>query len=71
MHNLRYGVWDSEGEWKFACSGHRLGGTYPSKSEAMSAAIESGEQDGHAGRPAEVLVRNRDRGDSTVTVHHD
>ena len=60
MHNLRYVVWDYEGEWKIVRGGRRFSGSYPSKSQAMCAAIECAEKDAHTGQPAEVLVRHED-----------
>jgi uncharacterized protein DUF2188 len=60
MHNARYIVLYQEGKWKIVRAGRRYSGTYPTKTQAMCAAIEYAEKDGGAGHEAEVLVRHED-----------
>jgi hypothetical protein len=59
MHGPRYVVLSQSGEWKILQGCRRYAG-YPTKSEAMYAAIDFAEKDAHAGREAEVLVRHED-----------
>jgi hypothetical protein len=58
--NLRYVVVRREKEWKIVQGGRRYSGSYPSKRQALCAAIEFAEQDGRAGRRVEVLVHEED-----------
>ena len=60
MNHLRYVVVRREDEWKIVRGGRRYSGSYPSKRQALSAAIEIAETDGHAGRRVEVLVGHED-----------
>lgn len=60
MPPAQYFVVNHEGEWKIK-SGYRHSLAYPSKSDAIDAAIELAERDGQAGRDAEVLVQGEDR----------
>jgi hypothetical protein len=60
MSHLRYVVLRREGEWKIVQGGRRHSGSYPSKRQALCAAIAFGEKDGHAGRRVEVLVGHED-----------
>ena len=60
MNHLRYVVVRRGAEWKIVRAGRRYSGSYPSKRQALCAAIEYAEQDGHAGRRVEVLVRHED-----------
>jgi hypothetical protein len=60
MNHLRYVVLRREGEWKIVQAGRRYSGSYPSKRQALCAAIEFAELDGRAGRRVEVLVRHED-----------
>ena len=60
MNQVRYVVVRREAEWKIVRAGRRYSGSYPSKRQALCAAIEFAEQDGHAGRRVEVLVRHED-----------
>src|ERR1700730_4380011 len=60
MNHLRYVVVRREHEWNIVQGGRRYSGSYPSKREALYAAIEFAEKDGHAGRRVEVLVRQED-----------
>jgi hypothetical protein len=60
MNHLRYVVVRREAEWTIVQGGRRYSGSYPSKRQAVCAAIEFGEKDGHAGRRVEVLVGHED-----------
>jgi hypothetical protein len=60
LNQLRYVVVRREAEWKIVRAGRRYSGSYPSKRLALCAAIEFAEEDGHAGRRVEVLVRHED-----------
>jgi|HubBroStandDraft_6_1064221.scaffolds.fasta_scaffold1944604_2 hypothetical protein len=60
MNQVRYVVVRREAEWKIVRAGRRYSGSYPSKRQALCAAIEFAEQDGHAGSRVEVLVRHED-----------
>lgn len=60
MHSARYVVLNQDGHWKIVQGGRRYSGSYPSKMQAMCAAIEYAERDGGAGFEAKVLVRHED-----------
>jgi hypothetical protein len=60
MNRLRYVVVRREDEWEIVQGGRRRSGSYPSQKQALSAAIEFAERDGHAGLRVEVLVRHDD-----------
>jgi hypothetical protein len=60
MIHLRYVVVRREGEWKIVQAGRRHSGSYPSRRQALCAAIEYAEKDGQPGRRVEVLVREED-----------
>jgi Uncharacterized protein conserved in bacteria (DUF2188) len=60
MNRLRYVVVRWESEWKIVQGGRRYSEAYHSKRQALSAAIEFAEKHSHAGRHAEVLVRDED-----------
>jgi len=60
MHKPRYVVVHQEGEWRIKQAGRRFSGSYASKTQALSAAIEFAERDGDAGHSVEVLVRDED-----------
>jgi hypothetical protein len=60
MNHLRYVVVRREGEWKIVQAGRRHSGSYPSRRQALCAAIEYAEKDGQPGRRVEVLVREED-----------
>jgi hypothetical protein len=60
MMNLRYVVVRREAEWMIVQGGRRYSGSYPSQRQALCAAIEFAERDGHAGRRVEVLVCQED-----------
>jgi hypothetical protein len=66
--NLRYIVVRREDEWKIVQGGRRYSGSYPSKRQALCAAIAIAERDGHAGRRVEVLVRQEDGHFSTEWI---
>jgi hypothetical protein len=58
MLNLRYVVVSKESRWQIVRGGRRYPETYPSKTLAICSAIAFAEQDGLAGRRAEVVVRH-------------
>jgi hypothetical protein len=60
MLNTRYVVVSQESRWKIVQGGRRFPEAYPSKTQAICRAISFAEQDGDAGRRAEVLVRHED-----------
>jgi hypothetical protein len=60
MHRPRYIVLSQDGEWKILRGGRRYSDAYATKTEAVFAAIEIAEKDGHAGQETEVLVRHED-----------
>jgi Uncharacterized protein conserved in bacteria (DUF2188) len=60
MHRPRYIVLSQDGEWKILRGGRRCSDAYATKTDALFAAIEIAEKDGHAGHEAEVLVRHED-----------
>jgi hypothetical protein len=64
----QYFVIQHKGEWRIR-AGYRTTGSYPSKAQAMRAAIEFAEKDGMAGRQAQVLVQDDDRHFRTAWVY--
>ena len=60
MYHLRYVVVRREADWEIVQGGRRFSGAYPSKRQALCAAIEYAERDGRSGRQVEVLVRHED-----------
>jgi hypothetical protein len=60
MFNPRYIVVNQECGWQIIQGGRRFPGDYSSKTQAIGSAIAFAEQDGNAGRQAEVLVRHED-----------
>ena len=60
MFNPRYIVVNQEFGWQIIQGGRRFPGDYSSKTQAIGSAIAFAEQDGNAGRQAEVLVRHED-----------
>jgi hypothetical protein len=66
--NLRYVVVRREDEWKIVQAGRRHSGSYPSKRQALCAAIAFAEQEGQAGRRVEVLVCQEDGHFSTEWI---
>ena len=60
MFNPRYIVVNHEFGWRIIQGGRRFPGDYPSKTQAICSAIAFAEQDGNAGRQAEVLVQHED-----------
>jgi len=59
MHRPRYIVLSQDGEWRILRRGQRYSEAYATKTEAIVAAIEVAEKDGH-GQEAEVMVRHED-----------
>jgi hypothetical protein len=60
MHKPRYVVVNQEGEWHIRQAGRHFSASYPSKSQALCAAIEFAEKEGDQGYSTEVLVRHED-----------
>jgi hypothetical protein len=60
MNHLRYVVVRREGEWNIVQGGHRYADAYPSKRQALCAAITFAEREGQSGRRVEVLVGHED-----------
>lgn len=60
MHHLRYIVLHQDGAWKIIQGGRRYADHYQDKTQALCAAIDFAEEDGHAGHQTEVLVRHED-----------
>jgi hypothetical protein len=60
MHKPRYVVINREGEWHIKQAGRRFPGSYASKTQALSAAIECAAKDGDEGHSVDVLVRTED-----------
>ena len=60
MPRAQYFVTKRNGEWKIR-AGYRHSDPYPTKREALQAAIDFAERDGQAGREAQVLVQGEDR----------
>lgn len=58
MLNFRYVVVSDKSRWQIVRGGRRFPETYPSKSLAICGAIAFAENDGRAGRRAEVMVRH-------------
>jgi hypothetical protein len=57
LHRSRYVVLNHDGDWQIRTSHRRVASTFATKQQALSAAIELAEQDGHA---SEVMVRHED-----------
>ena len=60
MFRPRYVVLNQEAGWKIVQGARRFPGAYPSKTQAICSAIAFAENDGNAGRHAEVLVQHED-----------
>jgi len=65
-----------DGEWQIKNAYRHVTSTFPSKAQALCAAIELAEKDGNRGHKPEVLVRHED--DRFITewvygqdLHHD
>jgi hypothetical protein len=57
LHRSRYVVLNQDGGWQIRTAHRHVASTFPSKQQALSAAIDLAEEDGHA---AEVMVRHED-----------
>ena len=60
LHKSRYVVVYESGEWQIKHVTRRVSATYPSKAQALCAAIELAEKDGEGGHAAEIIVRHED-----------
>jgi hypothetical protein len=60
MNHLRYVVVRREAEWNIVQGGRRYADAYPSKRQALRAAIAFAEREGQSGRRVEVLVGHED-----------
>ena len=60
MHKLRYVVMNQDGGWQIRNAHHHVAATFPSKAQALCAAIELAEKDGGRDHAPEVLVRHED-----------
>ena len=60
MHKSRYVVMQKDGEWQIKNAYRHVTSTFPSKAQALCAAIELAEKDGNRGHEPEVLVRHED-----------
>jgi len=60
LHKSRYIVMHQDGEWLLRNAYRHVGAAYPSKAQALCAAIELAEMDGERGHAPEVLVRHED-----------
>ena len=58
MRKSRYIVLNHDGAWEIKNARGRVTATYPSKAQALCAAIELAEQEGVRGQSPEVLVRH-------------
>jgi hypothetical protein len=60
LHRSKYVIVSTGGAWQIKCASRRCGESFPSKVQALCAAIEFAEADGRQGHRAEVLVRHED-----------
>jgi hypothetical protein len=60
LHKSRYVVINHDGAWEIKNAHRRVTATFPSKAQALCAAIELAEHDGVDGHAPEVLVRHED-----------
>ena len=60
VHKSRYVVMNQNGEWQIRNAHSHVTATFPSKVQALCAAIELAEKDGGDGHAPEVLVRHED-----------
>jgi hypothetical protein len=60
VRKSRYIVLNHDGAWEIKNARGRVTATYPSKAQALCAAIELAEQEGVRGQSPEVLVRHED-----------
>ena len=60
MRKSRYVVMNQDGGWQIRNAYRHVTSIFPSKAQALSAAIELAEKDGEHGHAPEVLVRHED-----------
>jgi hypothetical protein len=60
LHKSRYVVMNQNGGWQIRNAHRHVTATFPSKAQALCAAIELAERDGERGHAPEVLVRHED-----------
>jgi hypothetical protein len=60
MRHSKYVVVSRHEGWKIFQAGRSYADLYPTKGQAMGAAIALAERAGHSGRDAEVLVQHED-----------
>jgi hypothetical protein len=60
LHKSRYVVINHDGEWQIKNANRHVTARFPSKAQALCAAIELAENDGTRGDAPEVLVRHED-----------
>ena len=71
MHKSRYIVTSQNGEWQIRNAHRHVTATFPSKAQALCAAIELAEKDGERDLAPEVLVRHEDDRFITEWVYGD
>ena len=59
-HKSRYVVTTQDGGWQIRNVHHHVAATFPSKAQALCAAVELAEKDGGRGHAPEVVVRHKD-----------
>jgi hypothetical protein len=60
LHRSRYVVMNQNGGWQIRSARSHVAATFPSKAQALCAAIELAEKDGGRDHAPEVLVRHED-----------
>jgi hypothetical protein len=60
LHKSQYVVMNQNGGWQIRNARRHVTATFPSKAQALCAAIELAEKDGERGHAPEVLVRHED-----------
>jgi hypothetical protein len=60
LHKSRYVVMNENGDWRVRSASQHIAAKFPSKQQALCAAIECAERDGARGHVPEVLVRHED-----------
>jgi hypothetical protein len=60
LHKSRYVVMNQNGDWQIKSASKHVTATFPTKEQALCAAIELAEHDGAHGHVPEVLVRHED-----------
>ena len=71
MHKSRYVVMNQDGGWQIRNAYRHVTSIFPSKAQALCAAIELAEKDGEHGHAPEVLVRHEDDRFITEWVYGD